>query len=257
MIGTFPALNLDINDYPAIKKHLEQFLPKLNQTGETYIDAYGKIQKTRKKNTNKWFETQDSIKYWNDFFKPKIVWTPVNGIYSFSYLKNEAFGLNSIFMITSNIINLKYLLGIFNASITQLKSMQFFTNLGTYGNYAYGSKESMKNLPIPNILQEYQNPIGYLTDYIAICYENKKPIMAEYFAELIDIAVLGIYFEKELQKVDAYITDGLWKFIPELNDTNQMNQIESIYKQLQAEPYITKAFLQYKTVSEVQVILNT
>ena len=30
--------------------------------------------KARKKTTNKWFEVQDSIAYWNDFSKPKIAW---------------------------------------------------------------------------------------------------------------------------------------------------------------------------------------
>ena len=34
----------------------------------------GEEIKARKKTSNKWFETQDSISYWDDFFKPKIVW---------------------------------------------------------------------------------------------------------------------------------------------------------------------------------------
>ena len=153
--------------------------------------------------------------------------------------------------------NLKYLIAIFNSKPSHYFFKSFYAGAGLGDKGIRYKKEFFNNLYIPKIHKEYQDPIGYLTDYIAICYENKKPIMAEYFAELIDIAVLGIYFKKELQKADAYITDGLWEFIPDLNDTNQMNQIESIYKQLQAEPYITKAFLQYKTVSEVQVILNT
>ena len=30
--------------------------------------------KARKKTCNKWFETQDSINYWEDFSRPKLVW---------------------------------------------------------------------------------------------------------------------------------------------------------------------------------------
>ena len=53
---------------------------KLSQTGK-FIEIDGKRitlrnsqEKARKKTSNKWFETQDSISYWDDFSKPKIVW---------------------------------------------------------------------------------------------------------------------------------------------------------------------------------------
>jgi len=38
LIATFPSLNIDIDNYPAVKKHLEQFLPKIRQTGETFLN---------------------------------------------------------------------------------------------------------------------------------------------------------------------------------------------------------------------------
>ncbi len=66
IIATFPSLNYDIESYPAVKQHLLSFgYDRLKQTGD--IGA-------RKKTNNEWFETQDSISYWDDFFKPKIVW---------------------------------------------------------------------------------------------------------------------------------------------------------------------------------------
>ena len=59
LITTFPALNIEINEYPAMKNYLESFLPKLDQTGETFINHNGDEEKTRKRSENKWFETQD------------------------------------------------------------------------------------------------------------------------------------------------------------------------------------------------------
>ena len=60
--------------YPAVKAHLLSFgKERLEQTGKKYI-INGEEIKARKKTSNKWFETQDSISYWDDFFKPKIVW---------------------------------------------------------------------------------------------------------------------------------------------------------------------------------------
>ena len=74
LIATFPSRHYDIELYPAVKQHLLSFGKKrLEQTGETY-EVDGKKLKSRKKTNNKWFETQDSISYWEDFNKPKIVW---------------------------------------------------------------------------------------------------------------------------------------------------------------------------------------
>ncbi|HYX06078.1 MAG TPA: Eco57I restriction-modification methylase domain-containing protein, partial [Bacteroidales bacterium] len=70
LIGTFPSLDINIENYPAIKSHLNSFMPKLNQTGETFINVEGKKENTRKKTNGKWFETQDSIAYWEDFMNP-------------------------------------------------------------------------------------------------------------------------------------------------------------------------------------------
>ncbi len=43
----------------------------MEQTGKTHI-VNGEKVKARKKTNNKWFETQDSINYWDDFNKPKF-----------------------------------------------------------------------------------------------------------------------------------------------------------------------------------------
>lgn len=59
LITTFPSLNIEIENYPAIKQHLLSFgYDRLKQTGE--VGA-------RKRTNNRWFETQDSISYWDIF----------------------------------------------------------------------------------------------------------------------------------------------------------------------------------------------
>ena len=66
IITTFPSLKIDIEIYPAVKQHLLSFgYDRLKQTGD---------KGARKKTNNKWFETQDSISYWEEFFKHKIVY---------------------------------------------------------------------------------------------------------------------------------------------------------------------------------------
>ena len=57
-----------------MKKYLLSFgIERLEQTGKVH-NVNGEKIKARKKTSNKWFETQDSISYWEDFSKPKIVY---------------------------------------------------------------------------------------------------------------------------------------------------------------------------------------
>jgi hypothetical protein len=66
LIATFPSMHYNIDDFPAVKQYLLDFgYDKLKQTGE-----HG----ARKKTNNKWFETQDSIAYWDNFYKQNIAW---------------------------------------------------------------------------------------------------------------------------------------------------------------------------------------
>ncbi len=78
LIATFPSRHYNIEEYPAVKKHLLSFgKERLEQTGKTYT-INGEAIKSRKKTNNKWFEVQDSISYWEDFNKPKIVWAELS-----------------------------------------------------------------------------------------------------------------------------------------------------------------------------------
>ncbi len=77
MICTFPSKRIDIENYPAVKNWLKSFGQRLEQTGKSYEDSTGRLIKCRKKTNNKWFETQDSIGYWEEFNRQKIVWKAV------------------------------------------------------------------------------------------------------------------------------------------------------------------------------------
>jgi hypothetical protein len=105
LIATFPSKGYKIDDFPAVKNHLltfgyhllvengftwvaESYLGewcyrRLEQTGVDIIIDGKKIsfkgnEKSRKATGNQWFETQDSISYWDDFSKQKIVWGNLN-----------------------------------------------------------------------------------------------------------------------------------------------------------------------------------
>lgn len=78
LISFFPAKHLCIDNYIAVKNYLLSFgVKKLEQTGNVYVEN-GEKFKSRKKTSNKWFETQDSISYWDVFDRPKIAYRQVS-----------------------------------------------------------------------------------------------------------------------------------------------------------------------------------
>ena len=85
LIATFPSRHYDIEAFPSVKKHLLSYgKERLEQTGKIYV-VNGKKIKARKKTNNKWFETQDSISYWDDFSKPKVMWKIIGCNINFCY----------------------------------------------------------------------------------------------------------------------------------------------------------------------------
>ena len=113
LIATFPSRHYDIEQYPAIKNYLLTFgIERLEQTGKTHIINDEKV-KARKKNNNKWFETQDCISYWEDFSKPKIIWKRVGSILRFCYNENLALGLDSTCFATGK--NIEFICCVLNS----------------------------------------------------------------------------------------------------------------------------------------------
>ncbi len=114
LIGTFPSLKLDIENYPAIKEHLLSFgFDRLKQTGD---------KGSRKKTSGKWFETQDSIGYHEDFAKPKIMYPNMTSVFPFMYDESGILGNQKCFILTAkdDTVSLLFLTTIFNSSLAKL-----------------------------------------------------------------------------------------------------------------------------------------
>ncbi|HPD06798.1 MAG TPA: Eco57I restriction-modification methylase domain-containing protein, partial [Candidatus Bipolaricaulis sp.] len=69
----FTRRGVDIDHYPAIKRHLEQFRERLEPRPRDWDEAMQGRWPGRKPGEYKWYEIQDSIDYYADFAKPKII----------------------------------------------------------------------------------------------------------------------------------------------------------------------------------------
>ena len=158
LICTFPSKHYDINDFPAIKDWLingDWVLPnspigtgqlRLEQTGQEHT-VNGKKFKSRKKTNNKWFETQDSISYWDDFNKPKIIYQELSQGSRFAFDPDGVFFVsNTAYLLTGE--NLDYLLKVLNSKIIEFVFRNYYsTSMGETG--LRWLNQYVINLPIP------------------------------------------------------------------------------------------------------------
>ena len=115
LIATFPSRHYDIEQYPAVKEYLLSFgIERLEQTGKEH-NVNGEKIKARKKTSNKWFETQDSISYWEDFSKPKIMYPNMTKYLPFYYDEKGFYQNDKSFMITG--AHVSYLAAFLNSSL--------------------------------------------------------------------------------------------------------------------------------------------
>ena len=153
LIATFPSRHYNIEDYPAVKQYLLSFgIERLEQTGKVH-NVNGERIKSRKKTNNKWFETQDSISYWEDFSKPKIIYPDICTFLSFEldtscfYLSNTAY-----FLITEKEEYLKYFLRVLNSSVMDWYYRTLSVQLGEKAVRMFSIY--VLNIPIPPISDE-------------------------------------------------------------------------------------------------------
>ncbi|WP_444860314.1 type IIG restriction enzyme/methyltransferase [Helicobacter pylori] len=141
---------IDIAKYPATKAHL---------------DSYWDTIATRCDQGDTPYHLRNCA-YLEDFEKEKIVWNPVSGEYFFTFIKDEFYFNNSLFMMTSKTLetrDLYYILGLLNTTLYRWLTIQM-TNLITIGKYAYGSKDKIERLPIPQITEKNQELADKITD---------------------------------------------------------------------------------------------
>lgn len=147
LIATFPSRHYDIEQYPAVKEYLLSFgIERLEQTGKTYV-INGETVKARKETSNKWFETQDSISYWEDFIKPKIIYPNMTKYMPFVYDESMYFTNQKCFIVTGR--DMAFLAAFFNSSLFKFCFRDSFPEL--QGGTRELSKIFFDKIPVKQI----------------------------------------------------------------------------------------------------------
>lgn len=180
-ICTFPSLKLEIESYPFIKEHfIKMGKSRLEQSGENG---------SRKKSNNKWFETQDSISYWADFEKEKIIWGEISDKPKFAYDDEKYYAEATTFLMTGE--KLKYLLAILNSKVSEW----YFNLIGTTTGMGTNrwKKYKIELLPIMEPSEEQQKEIEDIVNQI-LSIKNQNPTAdTTTFENQIDQLVYQLY----------------------------------------------------------------
>jgi hypothetical protein len=191
LIATFPALKLNIDDYPAVKAHLMTYMPRIKQTGESYIDQNGMKQKTRKETGHEWFETQDPIAYYEEFEKEKVVYREISTEMNAALAPSGIYINNKLYMLTGP--SLRPLLSLLNSKL-------FNVILLSDANVTGGKGEDLlSKIRVPINLN---NEPGFIVDKLVFNQQNGQN--ADSLESQIDLMVYKLY---ELTYSEAKLID--------------------------------------------------
>ncbi len=185
VIATFPSLKLDIDDYPSLKTYLSQFRPRIDQSGE---------KGCRKKTSNQWFETQDTIAYHGDFEKEKIVYPCIMAKEPcFVYEEKGFYAPAPANIITGDKIEIKYITALLNSRCIYFAMRKFYMGGGIEGEL---KTNNLEKIPIPQITKSNKptaDKIIVLVDKILQIKEKDPKANTQRLEKEIDALVYQLY----------------------------------------------------------------
>ncbi len=139
----FTRRGLNIKKYPILENYLLQYKDRLQPKPVGYKGA---SWKGRKPGNYKWYEIQDTIDYYKEFEKPKIIYPNICSRPEFTFDDKNLFTNQKCFIIPGND---KYLLGILNSSMTNFLFRTILPKLR--GDFYEPGYVYLKDFPIPKI----------------------------------------------------------------------------------------------------------
>ena len=224
LVSTFPTLHIDISKYKAVKKYLEGYMPKINQTGETFINKEGKLENTRKKTSHKWFETQDPIGYYEELSKEKIIWKRIGSQLRFSYSDSEIYCLDSTCIATGE--KIKYLTALLNSKLCNYQLFESAPKTGM-GDLII-SVQALEPLLVYYPNEDEEKKVVDLLDQILFSIHEDQYFDTSSFEKEIDVLVYCLYEltydEVKIIDKDFWLSEEEYEKIKmEIYDKDQTN----------------------------------
>jgi hypothetical protein len=206
----FTRRGININHYPAIKEHLEQWKKDLTSR-QNSLNV-----KSKKSRRYQWYEIEDNIGYYQAFEAPKIIYPNIAKESCFAFDTKKYYLGNRISFIAKNDL---FLIAILNSSIIWNYCSKNLTILDKpdKGGKLYFSRRFVEKIPIATATEPQQKAIATLVGYVLYLSEQLKGIpsygeklmevandklMLSYFEQIIDAVVMELYLPGELHAHD-------------------------------------------------------
>ncbi len=149
---------INIDDYPAIKKHLNQYYPYLEKRQDKGITPYN----------------LRNCAYLAEFEKEKLIWMHMSGNSRFSYSNGELYCNNKCFIVTGG--QLKYLGALLNSKLVSwlMKVLGVPTGMGLI----QWDKFTVETIPCVRLSQPEQQPFMDIVDQILTAKKSDKDTTA-------------------------------------------------------------------------------
>jgi hypothetical protein len=201
----FARRGIEIDAYPAIKSHLEQFRERLEPKPKGWS---GGRWTGRKPGPYKWYEIQDSVDYWQLFEQPKILYPDITWRSSFSVdPEGRYFFNNTVYFLPSDS---EWLIAIFNSPLMWSYCWR---------NAAHGKDEALRffnefvqRIPIAapkdEVRVEAEEAVGRLISFARSGQEARR--------DTLDWLRVEFGVEKPGQKLEDFATLGPDAFVDEV-----------------------------------------
>ena len=159
LISTLPSLDIDIDDYPAVKRHLLSYGRKrLEQTGKHLSDG----RRARKRTPHRWFELQDTCTYHGEFATPKLLWIELAERGRFAYDESGILAEATAFIMTGTLT--KYLCAVLNSDLIRW-AFQHLAPTSGMGVLRW-KKTYLDHVPVPHVPADDCESVTDLVDEV-------------------------------------------------------------------------------------------
>jgi hypothetical protein len=221
MISTFPILGIKLDDYPEIKNHLMAFQKRLEPKPKGHSGKWD----GRKAGSYKWFETQDSIGYHEEFRKPKIIYPNMTKYLPFFYDEQDHYFINDkAFIMTSEKESLLYLTAVLNSSLFKCCFRDNFPEL--MGNTYEVRKVFVDKIPIKKPSGSDVDLFEQLVPMVQKAKQEGADVEAAFLEELIDACVLEMYFPDEASEKELLFFGEVSELLASTSLPSSISDIE-------------------------------
>jgi hypothetical protein len=236
--GYQDALPVSIDEYPEVKKYLDQYREELLNRQDQGVSPYN----------------LRSCAYLPEFKKEKIVWLEMSPKPNFALSVGEMYLLNTSYILTGKY--LKWILAILNSSV--LDFYFAFISTDVRGNTRRYIKQYVEMLPLVAYQADSAKFIETLVDYLPWLEKKGSKLMSSFFEQLIDALVYELYFPEEIKAAGKEILHhfGKLKPIPDtMTDAEKLSIIQSEFDRLYDPNHPVRNNLEtLDSVEEVRII---